>query len=185
MKSTLLRAAGVLLVGGAIAAQGQSSAPSYTSLVIYPAKGQTDSQMTKDKGECQAWSQKTTGIDPAALAQQSSQVAAAPPPAAPPPSGPSGERARGAVRGAAAGAIIGEVADNDAGKGAAIGATTGVVAGGARARQNQRTKSAQQQQAAQQSQQQQAAQQAKIQQDLATYTKGYTACLEGRGYTVK
>jgi hypothetical protein len=137
---------------------------------VYPAQGQSQEQQDKDQYECYNWAKQNTGIDPAAINQ-------APPPAAQ-PSGPAvggGERVRGALRGAAAGAIIGEIADDDAGKGAGIGATAGVVAGGARARQNQ--------QAQQQSQQQQA--QAQTQNEKDTYNRAYSACLEGRGYSIK
>jgi hypothetical protein len=134
-------------------------------LMIFPAKGQSDAQMEKDKSSCYSWAKKNTGVDPLALAQKSAEQ--------PPPSGPQGERVRGAARGAAGGAVIGAVA-GDAGKGAAIGATAGVIAGGAKQRQNAK---------AQQSAQQQ--QQAQTQQSLDTYNRAYAACLEGKGYTVK
>jgi hypothetical protein len=143
---------------------------------VFPAKNQSSSQQSTDEGACYGWARSQTGIDPMNVT-------------APPPSQPSqaqassagGERARGAVRGAAAGAAIGAVA-GDAGKGAAIGATTGVVAGGAAKRRGQ-------QEAAAQEQQQQAAaaqqQQAAIAQQKATYNKAFSACMEGKGYTVK
>lgn len=134
-------------------------------LVVFPAKGQSAKQMEKDKGDCNAWAKKETGVDPMAIAQKSTSQ--------PPPTGPQGERVKGAARGAAAGAVVGAVA-GDAGKGAAVGATAGVVAGGARQR---RTASAQQ------SAQQQT--QAQMQQDLDKYNRAYAACLEGKGYTVK
>jgi len=81
--------------------------------------------------------------------------------------------ARGAAKGAAAGALIGAVA-GDAGKGAAIGATTGGIAGGRRSRKQKEQQQAQVQDAT-----------AKQQSAMATYQRAYTACLEGRGYTVK
>jgi hypothetical protein len=149
----------VLLTGSSGLVLGQQP-------VVYPAKGQTPEQQKKDEGECYTWAKGQTGVDPAALAQQSASQ--------PAPSGPQGERVRGAARGAAAGAVIGEIANDDAGKGAAVGAAAGVVAGGAKQR---RQAQAQQQQ---QQQQQQAAQNA-----LANYQRAYAACLEGRGYTVK
>lgn len=134
-------------------------------LVVFPAKGQSEKQMDTDKGSCSTWAKKETGVDPVAIAQQSTSQ--------PAPTGPQGERVRGAARGAAAGAVVGAVA-GDAGKGAAVGATAGVVAGGAKQR---RTASAQQ------SAQQQT--QAQMQQDLDKYNRAYAACLEGKGYTVK
>jgi len=133
--------------------------------IIYPAKGQSPQQQQKDEGECYAWAKQNTGVDPAAVGQ-----AAASQPA---PTGPQGERARGAVRGAAGGAAIGAIA-GDAGQGAAIGAVAGTMAGGARQRRKAEAQQAQTQQV-----------QAQSQQALATYNRAFTACLEGRGYTIK
>jgi hypothetical protein len=146
--------------------------------IYYPAKNQTAEQQGKDKTECEGWAKQNTGIDPVAVAQTPPPAQAAPPPQ----SGPTGERARGAVRGAAAGAVVGEIASNDADEGAKYGAAAGVVAGGRRDRQQ---KAAEQQQA--QAQQQQAVQSAEAakQEKIATYTRAVAACMEGRGYTVK
>ncbi len=158
--------------------------------VIYPAKNQTAEQQQKDVAECVAWSKQTTGIDPAVLAATPVPAAApAAAPAPPPQTGPQGARVRGAARGAAAGAVVGEIANDDASEGAAIGAAAGAVAAGSRSRRERRH--AEQQQEAQQQQQsaanQQAAQEAeaKRQEQLATYNRANTACLEGRGYVVK
>jgi len=147
-------------------------------LVVFPAKGQTPQKQSQDEGECYAWSKGQTGVDPMAPAP-----AAAPAPAeqaaAPPPSG---QRAKGAVRGAAAGAVIGEVADNDAGKGAAIGATVGVVKGGAEKRRAQEQA---QQDAAKKQEATVQQQTAATQEQLNLFKKGFAACLEPKGYTVK
>jgi hypothetical protein len=154
--------------------------PLSTSLgvVVFPAKGQTPQKQSQDEGECYAWSKGQTGVDPMAPAPAATpapaQQAAAPP--------PSGQRARGAVRGAAAGAVIGEVADDDAGKGAAIGATAGVLKGGSEARKQQ----AQAQQDAAKKQEATVQQQtAATQEQLNLFKKGFAACLEPKGYTVK
>jgi uncharacterized protein YcfJ len=156
------------------------STPLSTSLgmVVFPAKGQTAQQQSQDEGECYAWSKGQTGVDPMA-----------PPPAAAQPaqpaqasSGADGSRVRSAARGAAAGAVIGEIADDDAGKGAAIGATAGVLAGGRQSRKNKEAAAQQATQAQEQAtQQQQAAQQ----QQTDLFKKGFAACLEPKGYTVK
>jgi hypothetical protein len=122
--------------------------------IAYPAKGQNAQQQQKDDGECYSWAKTNTGVDPAA-------VAAAPPP----PSGPTGDRAKGAVRGAVIGGAI------DGGDGARTGAAVGVVAGGAKSRQKQQA-----QQASAQSQKQGA---------MDAFNRGYAACMEGRGYTIK
>lgn len=129
--------------------------------VVYPAKGQSAQQQQTDQGECHSWAVQNTGVDPAQVATQPTQQAT---------SQPGGERLRGAARGAVGGAAIGAIA-GDTGKGAGVGAVVGTMAGGHRARQNQAN-------AQQQGQAQKKAQ-------IDTYYRGYAACLEGRGYTVK
>jgi hypothetical protein len=167
-----------------VAALVQADLASAQSLVIFPAKGQTPQQQARDEGECQTWAKGNTGIDPLAVAAQ----AATPPPVSAPPAETGrrrgGERVRGAAGGAAAGAAVGAIA-GDAGKGAAIGAVGGAVAGGARKRRNERE--AQQAQADAQTQAQQSAEakSAEAREKLATFNRAYSACLEGKGYTVK
>jgi len=139
-------------------------------LIIYPAKGQSQDQMEKDKYECYQWAKGQTGFDPMQQPQ-----ASAPPPQQQPPKGGVG---RGAARGAAVGAVAGGIAKDDAGKGAKTGAATGAVVGGIRRRDQQR----QQQQAQQQYAQQEAN---KYAQNRDGYNRAYSACLEGKGYTVK
>ena len=165
--STALLMAGVQAVAQAPATPAPASKPISTSLgmAVFPAKGQTAQQQAQDEGECYAWSKGQTGVDPMAPPPAATQPAAQPAKAAP---AADGSRVRGAARGAAAGA--------------AIGATAGVVAGGRQSRKNQ-------QQAAQQAtqQQQQATQQAQAanQQQIDLFKKGFAACLEPKGYTVK
>jgi len=131
--------------------------------IIYPAEGQSVEQQQKDESECYVWAKEQTGYDPV----QGTQYAA------PPQQDVGGERLGGAARGAAGGAIIGALAGN-AGKGAAIGAVGGTVLGGAKRRgkedENQQAMAQQQQAIAQQQQ---------------NYQRAYTACFEGRGYTVR
>jgi uncharacterized protein YcfJ len=143
--------AAALVLAGSTAAQP----------IVYPAKGQSAQQQSKDDGECYVWAKQNTGIDPAVVAQT---------PAAAPPSQAGGERVRGAARGAIGGAAIGAIA-GDTGKGAAIGAVAGTMAGGRQARSND---AARQQQA-----------QAQQQQTINTFYRAYGACMEGRGYTIK
>jgi hypothetical protein len=129
--------------------------------VIYPAKGQSTEQQQKDDGECYVWARNTTGVDPAALAAAT--------PTTPVP--PKGQVAKGMMRGAVGGAVIGEVADDNAGGGAAAGA----VVGGARSAHKGKQAQAQQQSEAKASQQQ----------AMGTYYRGFSACMEGRGYVLK
>ena len=174
-----------LVLAGAVEAQAPASAPAAPSkpistslgVVVFPAKGQTPQQQGKDEGECFTWSKGQTGVDPtappppppAAVAQEPAQKAG-------------GERARGAARGAAAGAVVGEIANDDASEGAAIGAAAGAMKGGSQKRKN---KAEAQSQAEAATQQQAADQKAAHQQQLDLFNKGFGACMEGRGYTVK
>jgi hypothetical protein len=138
-------------------------------MFVFPAKGQSDEQMERDKYECYQWAKKQTGFDPMKVPQASSP---------PPQTSSSGARPlRGAARGAAVGAAGGAIA-GDAGRGAAIGAASGALIGGMRRRDQGRK----QQQAEQQWAEQQAAE---YSQKRNAYNRAYAACLEGKGYTVK
>jgi hypothetical protein len=135
---------------------------------VYPQKGQSAEHQQKDEFECYAWAKGQTGFDPMAQPTASSP---------PPPHGDTGVGAvGGAARGAAGGAIIGAIA-GDAGKGAAIGAVGGGMMGGMRRRDRQRQQQSEQQQWEQQ-------QMAQYQQQRSQYNRAYSACLEGRGYSV-
>ena len=123
---------------------------------VFPAKGQTPDKQKTDVAACDKWATQQTGFDPAK-----------PPPApAAAPTTATGTTPGAGVRGAARGAVVGGVM-GDAGAGAAAGA---VAARGQSRRQN--AAAGQQQQAA-------------AQQGSAEYAKARTACLEGKGYTVK
>ena len=147
---------------------GMAGAPAVADLMVYPAKGQSDDQMAKDKFECQRWATQQTGFDPLATPRAST-----PPPAAEEPVGGVG---RGALGGAAGGALIGAIA-GDTRRGAAIGAGSGALLGGLRRRdQNQR-----QDQAQRNWEQQEVA---RYSQQRAEFNRAMTTCLQGRGYTV-
>lgn len=137
--------------------------------VIYPAKGQSPEQLDKDKYECYSWAKKESGFDP-----MQKPVATEPPP---PQESPKGGAARGAARGGLVGLAGGAIA-GDAGKGAAIGAASGALVGGMRRKDQQRQQAQAEQQWAQQ-------QTATYNKNRDAYNRAYTACLEGRGYTVK
>jgi|KBSMisStandDraft_5_1062788.scaffolds.fasta_scaffold30456_5 hypothetical protein len=168
------------LLSGVVAAQqpgAQSTLSSSLGVFVFPANNQTPQQQSNDETTCFGWAKSQTGIDPMAIKPQTS----APQPTADPATAGSGAGARGAVRGAAGGAAIGAIA-GDTGKGAAIGATAGLMAGRSAKRQAQQDAANQQQQAAA-NQQQQA--QASVAQQKATYNKAFSACMEGKRYTVK
>jgi predicted lipid-binding transport protein (Tim44 family) len=146
------------------------TAPSLASeFFIYPTKGQSKDQQSKDEYECHSWAVGQTNFDPSKPNQASS----------PPPQqrAERGGLVGGAARGAALGAIGGAIA-GDAGKGAAIGAGTGGLFGGMRRRSSVREE-------AQAQQNWESQQTAELQQKQSAYNRAYTACLEGRGYTVK
>jgi len=138
------------------------SGPTLADPIIYPAQGQTNQQIEQDKYECYSWAKSNTGFDP---------MNASAPTVTQANSG--GGAVGGAAKGAAKGAVIGAIA-GDAGKGAAIGAASGGLVGGMRRR------GAQQQQAQAQQQVQQQSNAAR-----SEYDRAYSACLNGRGYTVK
>jgi hypothetical protein len=138
-------------------------------LAIYPARGQSNEQMQKDKFECFSWAKDQTGFDPTAPPQVST--------AAPESRSVTRGTARGGLKGAALGAGVGAIAGG-AGTGATLGALKGGTFGGLRSRsQNDRNRQAQAQ-----AEQQQLAQ---IAQGRDSYNRAYSACLEGRGYTVR
>jgi hypothetical protein len=133
---------------------------------IYPNQGQSPEQQSRDEFECQQWAKNQTGVDPHQLAQQQTNA----------PETQKRQVLGGAARGAAIGAVGGAIADSGDGakKGAAIGAGVGATGGVIKKRQ-------QEQQHVQSHEQ--ANQQRKNLMD--TYNRAYSACLEGRGYTVR
>jgi hypothetical protein len=124
---------------------------------VYPAKGQSADKQKSDVASCDKWATQQTGFDPSK-----------PPPPAPAtaPTTATGSTQGGGARGAAKGAVVGGIM-GDAG----AGATAGAVAGRSQSRR-QNNAAGQQQQAA-------------VQQQNDGYAKARTACLEGKGYTVK
>ena len=130
---------------------------------VYPAKGQTAKQQKSDEKACHSWAIKQSGFDPA---RPSSPQAVAGPPTTATGTTP-GAGARGALRGA----VVGEIVGGNAGAGAAAGA---VAARGQSRRQNAAAANAAQQQ-----------QNAAMAQQQAGFAQARSACLEGRGYSVK
>ncbi|MGB8427954.1 MAG: hypothetical protein WCD88_19370 [Desulfobacterales bacterium] len=142
-------------------------------LIVYPAKGQSQQQVEKDKFTCHSFAKKQSGFDPM-------QTPAPLPPAQPPPGSAAGGVVRGGAGGAALGAAVGGIAGgwSGAGKGAAIGALTGGVFGGLRSQaRGYQSAQVQQQSAAQQS--------AEYRQKRDTYNRANAVCLEAKGYAVR
>lgn len=130
-------------------------------LYVYPAQGQSPDQQQLDEAQCYAYAKNQTGFDPMAR-----------PTASQPAPQQEGSVVGGAARGAALGAAVGAIS-GDAKKGASIGAASGGMMGGMRKRDSQRKQ--------QQWEQQQVAQ---YEQNRSNYNRAYSACLQGRGYTV-
>jgi outer membrane protein with glycine zipper len=134
-------------------------------LFVFPSNNQTQEQLDADELECYKWAMNQTNYDPLNPTKVVAEAA---------DTSLDGSAVVGSAKGAAAGAAIGAIA-GDAGKGAAIGA----VAGGLRGRRARKYGDAVEQQ-----QNEQAA--AATNQEMAdNYNKAFSACLEGKGYTVK
>jgi len=132
---------------------------------VFPSKNQDAQTQQTDESTCYAWAKDQTGYDPMN------------PPtveAAPVDTSPDGAAIKGAAVGAAGGAAIGAIA-GDAGQGAAIGA----IVGGVRRRRAKKGADAAQANANQQAA---ANHSAAL---LNDYKKAFSACMEGKGYTVK
>jgi outer membrane lipoprotein SlyB len=143
-------------------------------LIIYPAQGQSNDQMEKDKFECYSWAKGQTGFDPMQM-----PTATSPPPSQQKRS-VGGSTVAGGILGGAGGAIIGGIAGGSKGarKGAAIGGISGGTIGGVRSSRQNR-------QADQQRKQWEKEQTNQYMAQRNSYNRAYAACLEGRGYTVK
>jgi hypothetical protein len=134
-------------------------------LYVFPAKGQSKQKQKEDEFECYKWSMEQSGIDPLNLPKVQ---------AAPVETGPDGSAVKGAAKGAAVGLAVGSIG-GEAGKGAAAGAIVGGVAGRRQGKQAQA-----------QAQQQSQAAATKTEQDMKdSFVKGFSACIEGKGYTIK
>ncbi|MCB1887426.1 MAG: hypothetical protein KDH20_07455 [Rhodocyclaceae bacterium] len=141
---------------------------------IYPARGQSDRQLARDRYECYQWAVRESGFDPAR------SIATAPQPSVrvepDPPSGVG--TATGVLAGAAIGAAVSNSRHNA--EGAAVGALLGGIVGAA-------SDSARSAEAAriERDLNRQSAAQATYDARGTAYQRAFSACLEGRGYTVR
>ncbi len=148
--------------------------PPSTQVLFYPAAGQSAEQQDRDRYECYRWATRQSGFDPAqphvAPHQRVAIVPVAPPGA-------------GAVSGALTGAFVGAAVSNprSAGGDALIGAIAGAMLGAASDASRQE-RAGQIQQRLDQSDARAAAQ---GEQQADSFRRAMSACLEGRGYTVK
>jgi len=145
-----------------------------TQVYFYPTRGQSADQQQRDRYECYLWAVKQTGFDPSQTGlapHQRFEVVPQPP--------PGHDTAAGAVTGAVIGAVV--APPGRTAQGAVVGAVAGSIVGAA--------SDASRQEAAAQSQRQldqrEARRYAELEQKAASYRRAMTACLEGRGYTVR
>lgn len=140
---------------------------SLTKVYFYPSQGQSAEQQDRDRYDCYVWAVDQTGFDPSRnIGPRETRATVVP---------SAGETVAG---GAAIGAAIGAVAAGrgDMIEGAVVGAMAGAVVGSAAAS----------------SQQQQARVEARSprgygrnEREAAGYRRAMSACLEGRGYSVR
>ena len=155
----LLRFSGILcgmcLVATSMAAE---------ELMIFPNDGQSTDQQEADKFYCYGWAKGQSGFDPMAP-----PTTTAPPPKQEAKKGGTG---KGLLRGAALGGIVG------GSDGAKKGAGAGALIGTSRRKNQQKNEAKQQQQWEQE-------QVAIYTGNRNRYNRAYSACLEGKNYTVR
>jgi len=151
--------------------------PPDTTVYAYPQQGQTPEQLDRDRYECYVWASKQTGFDPSAPStapREQVRVVMSGPPAPP----PGAQTAAGALTGAVLGAAVSR--PRDAGAGALVGAVIGgVIGASAEAAQNQRAE------ANAQALDNIPPPPPRLDPRAADYRRAMSACLEGRGYSVK
>lgn len=157
-------------------APDEGPAVASADIFVYAAHGQGDKQLDRDRYECHNWAVAQTHYnpsDPHLAPHQQIQVVAVPDP--PPPR----DTVVGAMAGAMIGAAIGSPHDS------AQGAMVGAIAGGAMGAASDSARQKQAQHAASQTSAAAQAERARLEQQASDYKRAISACLEGRGYTVK
>ena len=152
----------------------QSPRVPMTQVYFYPKEGQTTEQQSRDHYDCYNWAMQQTGFDPSQSSippERRVKVVPMPP--------PGHDTAVLAIAGAVLGALIG--GRRHAGAGALIGAGSGAAVGAAS--DISRQQYAQQMEEAYANRDQ--ALDARYEGQARSFRRAMTACLEGRGYTVK
>jgi hypothetical protein len=153
---------------------GESPRVPLTQLYFYPKEGQTNEQQSRDHYECYNWAVKQTGFDPGQSeipTNQRVRVVPMPP--------PGHDTATLAIAGAVLGALIG--GPRHAVGGALIGASSGAIAGAAS--DSARLESARQQEEAYAARD--GARDAQLEAKAHGFRRAMSACMEGRGYSVR
>jgi glycine zipper 2TM protein len=148
--------------------------PVNTQVYVYPTSGQSADRVNRDRYECYLWSVKQSGFDPSQPQLAPHQRVEVVPM---PPSGTN------TVAGAATGAVLGALIANP--HDAAAGAVGGAIVGGALGAISDSQRAQQAKQVQSRYDRRTAAQNAQLEEQASSYRRALTACLEGRGYTVK
>jgi hypothetical protein len=148
--------------------------PPPTQVYYYPLHEQTAAQQDRDRYECYLWARKQTGFDPSApqlAPHQRLEVVTDP--------APGHDTAVGAVTGAILGSVVAGPHDHGGGTiaGAVAGAMIGASSDTARAEETRSLQTRIDRQTAER--------QAAVERSASDYRRAMTACLEGRGYSVR
>ena len=158
--------------GAAPARVRPTATPQGAHLYLYPAQGQSAERQDRDRYECYRWAVRQTGFDPSAMPdtlENRLTIVRVPPRGM--------ETVASTLFGAALGASLGAISGH-AGEGAVIGATAGAITGASR-------EAAREQAIGEIEAREEAARRAAERNDRARYHRALSACLEGRGYTVR
>jgi hypothetical protein len=143
---------------------------SLTKVYFYPTQGQTDAQQDRDRYECHNWSVRQTSFDPSRHLPPGELRATVVP-----------VRSKQQTVGAAAavGAVIGAIAADrgDTAQGVAVGAIAGAALGSVAANAEQAE--------ARRVEQVPVRGYGRYEKEAAEFRRAMSACLEGRGYSVK
>jgi outer membrane lipoprotein SlyB len=154
--------------------QPQDNIAAITQIFFYPNKGQSADQQSRDHYYCYNWAMEQTGFDPSAssiVPEQRVRVVPMPPPGQ--------DTVAMSIAGAVLGALI--AGPRHAGGGALIGAASGAMAGALS--DISRQEAARQMEEAYNNRNQ--GRDLRRERKALDFRRAMTACLEGRGYTVK
>ena len=158
-----------------------STAVNGQDIYVYPAKKQTNEQLAEDRFACHRWAVDESGFDPSSIdGVELPRTVRVPVPK----NEAKGAANKGAVTGAVVGGVIGSH-DGDTAEGAVIGALLGTMAGAAIEDKGHRKAVAEAEAEAKRQADEIAKSKAELALRKSNYRRALTACLEGRGYTVR
>src|SRR4051812_4782719 len=167
--------AGLVLADDPVPADDADAATTAGSDVyVYPAKGQTEKHLDRDRYECHNWAVAQSHYNPSdtrPAPHQQVGVIEMPPPG------------RDTAVGAMTGAVIGSsvAGRRDSGEGGVAGAIVGAMIGASSDASRQKAVNEANTRMSADAQ----AERARLERQAADYRRAISACLEGRGYTVK